>query len=141
MKQTLSCLHCAAHTPHLLRRESTGSVNAYCANCNQCTKTYTPEEITQVVTDSLNKLFGQMGKTTGDSVPPVRVFLECHGDVATEKEADAESILAHMSITGAIPEVGKPMYAKGPSTQGVALPLPYGNVLRVETPTQEKDTD
>lgn len=55
-----------------------------------------------------------------------KVFLEHHGPDAEEKEASPRDVEKHVALTGALPVLGKPLYA---APAGMAVP--YGKVTRI----------
>jgi hypothetical protein len=68
----------------------------------------------------------------------LRVYLETqlpNVDVA-EKEVSRQAVLDHVSVTGALPVVGKPLF-----TKHAFGAVPYGKVARVEPAATGKATD
>lgn len=62
-----------------------------------------------------------------------KVFMEHFGPDAEEKEVDAASVKMHVSITGSLPMVGKPMFTKPAGTTHPGLAVPFGKVTRVSS--------
>jgi hypothetical protein len=138
-KQTHLCLKCAGHTDHTLSPSATGAV-LVCDQCKNPSLTYTKQDMQRLVQKALEGYIKSQPDIPDITVPDgTRVFVEYHGDGATEKEIDAHAITAHVKLVGALPTPGKPMFTKGPALHGKHMPIPYGNVVRVESPATSKE--
>jgi hypothetical protein len=135
IQKTLPCLRCGANTDQVLTPTLEGA-SWVCSSCAGDMPAFTHAQMQEIV---LRKVFHVPETPTPVTVVPpgLRVFLEYHGDVpegfAKEKEVSEASLLEHAQITGAWPEVGKPLFAvPGSKVKARALAIPYGKVVRVE---------
>lgn len=85
----------------------------------------------QIVNKKLFNLPDKPAPVSIDKIKNIKVFLksELPADVTLDKEleADKRAIQQHVEMTGQLPKVGKPMYAKCDG-----MPVPYGEVVRIE---------
>ena len=131
IKKTLPCLKCAANTDHQLKPYNKGCM-WLCLSCKNYIHAYSHEEMMKTV---IRGLFQVPSNPKPVEVPETfKVFIKSALDVSGEKEITREFILQHVSITGALPEVGKPLFAapKGASDAPSFMAVPYGQVTRIE---------
>lgn len=134
VQKTHLCLKCGAHTDHDLLAAPAGA-ELTCKSCGNLTLTYTKQDMAKIVQQAMEKMTAGHKPHDNVSVPEgTRVFIDYHGAGASEKELDSHAVATHVRITGELPVPGKPMYAKGSS-----MPVPYGNVKRIEVPEEQKE--
>jgi hypothetical protein len=61
-----------------------------------------------------------------------KAYMEHFGPDADEKEVSEMNLKEHVSITGELPVVGKPLFVRPPDATHPGLAIPYGKVTRVE---------
>jgi hypothetical protein len=70
--------------------------------------------------------------------PPVpegfKVFIKSQFGKDQESEVPHEFVLQHAEITGALPEIGKPLFARPRGSKDAPrfMAVPYGEVVRIE---------
>jgi hypothetical protein len=80
----------------------------------------------------MRKVFGVPKKPAQVDIPKtLKVYLEHHGPDNKEKEASKRSVEQHVQITGALPVVGKPLFAMPAGASHPELAIPYGKVVRI----------
>ncbi len=123
IKALWSCETCSYVTSHTLT-PAQGGAGRCCSVCGHV-GTITHAEMLRLLTS-----WTQGMHPPPPSVPDtegVRVFIRL--PEGEESELAPRFVREHAEITGALPEAGKPLYARV-----AGLPIPYGEVVRVITP-------
>ena len=132
LKKTLPCLKCACNTDHQLAPDKGGAAWV-CSSCKHHVHAYSMEDMMKTV---VRGLFQVPADPKPVEVPEdFKVFLKSYVDASTEKEVDRRFVLEHARITGALPQVGKPLFAapRGVSDAPAFMAVPYGEVIRIES--------
>jgi len=127
--KSLPCLKCAANTDHKLV-PSKGGCSWQCQACKHTIHAFTHVQMMEVV---MREVFKIPEEPKHCDVPEgFKVFMEHFGPDADEKEVDSAAVKVHASITGKLPEVGKPMFTRPQGATHPGLAVPFGKVTRVE---------
>ena len=128
INKTLPCLRCGDKTTHKLVPSKKGA-SWQCSSCNTEVLGYTHEDMRKIVQE---KFFNLKNNPVKIDVPEgLKVFLKHHGEGPDEMEAAQHSVNTHVEITGELPKVGKPMFAK-PQGAHPMMAIPFGEVVRIE---------
>ena len=63
----------------------------------------------------------------------MKVYLKNHIDPDQDIEVAREALTEHARLTGLLPQVGKPLVGSTAHKAFPDMPVPYGEVVRVET--------
>lgn len=127
--KTIHCLKCAADTSQSLVPSASGC-SWQCEACSNQIHAYSHAEMANVVT---TKVFGIPTSPKPCGIPEsLKVYMEHHGPDAEEKEVDTNVVKEHVSITGSLPKVGKPLFVKPRGLDHPVLAVPFGKVTRIE---------
>jgi hypothetical protein len=123
----LLCIPCGKTTTQTLVPTEHGA-SWHCHVCENTRLGFSKEDMLKIVA---NRIFGVPQEPAAIEVPKnLKVYLKHNGDSADEMEAHPNAVEAHISVTGELPKVGNPMFAKGAHPM---VAIPYGEVVRVET--------
>ena len=130
MKKELPCLKCGTTTDNTLVADKGGAA----WECNSCKNKIFAYTFDDMVTVVATKCFNLPEQSKAVEIPPdFRAYLEHHGGSAKEMEVSDKSLREHAEVTGKLPEVGKPMFARPNGASHPMMALPYGKVIRIES--------
>jgi len=132
IRKALPCLKCGCNTDHKLVPYEKGTMWK-CMSCKNHIHAFTKEEMMRTVVQGL---FNLKPAPVPATVPAgFKVFIKSDFGDKNEREVPHEFVVQHAEITGALPELGKPLFArpKGIKDAPAFMAVPYGEVVRIET--------